>query len=73
MCINTDNLPADVVPLFYKNEARFLLWRERVETFKATQGARELLGHVSESEWFEYYAANDDAFTAVVSELARID
>jgi hypothetical protein len=61
------------LPLFHWNAARYLHWRRRLEAFKATQGVAALLVHVSHEDWHRHYAANEDAFSAVQTELARID
>lgn len=61
------------LPLFHSNAARFRHWRTKLEVYKAVQGVAKLLIHVSEADWRRHYAANEDAFSAVESELARID
>lgn len=53
--------------------ARYRAWRELVEGFKVNQGARPLLEHVPEGVWLGRYAANDDAFSAVVEELQLVE
>lgn len=63
----------DALPLFHSNAARFRHWRTKLEVYKAVQGVAKLLIHVSEADWRRHYAANEDAFSAVESELARID
>jgi hypothetical protein len=63
----------ETLPLFHSSAARFRHWRTKLEVFKAVQGVAPLLVHVSEDQWHRYYAANEDAFSAVDSELARID
>jgi hypothetical protein len=60
-------------PLFYANVARRWHWRKKLETFKAVQGVRAVLDHVSEERWAQHYAANEDAFDAVVAELEKIE
>jgi len=65
--------PVDELPLFHSNAARFRHWRTKVEVFKGTQGVAPLLAHVTEDEWRRHYAANEDAFSAVDSELARVE
>lgn len=52
--------------------ARFAHWRREVEIFKTAEGARCLLEHVGEDVWRLRYAANDDAYSAVVEELERV-
>lgn len=61
------------LPLFHSNAARYRHWRTKLETFKAVQGVAPLLVHVTEADWRRHYAANEDAFSAVQTELARID
>lgn len=65
--------PVDALPLFHSNAARFRHWRTKLEVFKAVQGVAALLAHVTEDDWRRHYAANEDAFSAVDLELARID
>lgn len=72
MNIIDQTLPTEQ-PLFLSNAARFRHWRTKLEVFKALQGVAPLLGHVTEDRWRSYYAANEDAFSAVVSELEKID
>jgi hypothetical protein len=48
-------------------------WRRQVEDFMTSSGARCLLGTVSDADWERHYAANEDAYSAVVSELQRVD
>ncbi len=69
----TELLRDDLQPLFYTNVARLRHWRTKLETFKAVQGLRPMLDHVTEERWLAHYAANEDAFSAVVSELEAID
>lgn len=52
--------------------ARYRAWREMVELFKVTEGAQAILGHVPDADWFQHFAANEDAFTAVVVELTKV-
>jgi len=52
--------------------ARYRAWRKQVETFKAIEGARAVLEHVPDAAWVERFAVNEDAFSAVVSELAKV-
>lgn len=71
--MNTIDQPdADALPLFHSNAARFRHWRTKLEVFKALQGMGALLGHVTEAQWRAHYAANEDAFTAVVLEAQRV-
>jgi hypothetical protein len=48
-------------------------WLKQVEDFMTASGARALLEHVTPSEWLQHYAANEDAYSAVVAELERVD
>lgn len=66
-----DQPPPDELPLFHSNAARFRHWRTKLEVFKARQGVRPMLEHVSEATWRGHYAANEDAFSAVVKELEK--
>lgn len=68
-----DQPTAEELPLFHSNAARFRHWRTKLEVFKAVQGVAALLAHVTEDDWRRHYAANEDAFSAVDLELARID
>lgn len=52
---------------------RYRLWREELERFKAMAGARPALVHVPEARWLGRFAANDDAYSAVVEELCNVD
>lgn len=52
---------------------RYRVWRQYVEGFKTTIGARPVLEHLPEEVWAQRFAANDDAFSAVVEELERIE
>lgn len=61
------------LPLFHSNAARYRHWRTKLQVFKAVQGVAPLLVHVTEADWRRHYAANEDAFSAVQSELACID
>lgn len=54
-------------------QQRYCVWREQVETFKAVEGVRCVLEHVPDMQWLEHFAANEDAFSAVVAELAHVD
>ena len=72
--VNTyDQPPPDELPLFHSNAARFRHWRTKLEVFKALQCMGALLGHVTEEQWRARYAANEDAFSAVVAEMVRVD
>ena len=72
--ITTEEQPeVDALPLFHSNVARFRHWRTKLEVFKGTQGVAPLLAHVTEAQWRAHYAANEDAFSAVDLELAKID
>lgn len=57
----------------HMGHARYCAWRQRVETFAAVHGVRPLLANVPDVQWFERFAANEDAYSAVVSELGHID
>lgn len=48
-------------------------WRKQVEDFLTATGSRAMLEHVSEARWAEHYAANEDAYSAVVAELEKVD
>ncbi len=72
MTYNDQPLP-DTLPLFHSNAARYRHWRTKLQVYKAVQGVAALLVHVTEADWRRHYAANEDAFSAVDSELARID
>lgn len=61
------------LPLFHSNAARYRHWRTKLQVYKAVQGVASLLVHVTEKDWRAHYAANEDAFSAVESELARFD
>lgn len=50
-------------------QERYRVWREQVERFKSVQGVRAVLVHVPDSQWVARFAANDDAYSAVVEEL----
>lgn len=52
---------------------RWEWWLRTVTTFAANQGARPLLSHVAPADWIRHYAANEDAFSAVVLELDRVE
>lgn len=62
-----------VRPMFYANASRRMHWAKKVLTFKAVQGWGRMLDHVDEARWLDHYAANEDPFDAVVSELEAID
>lgn len=66
-----DQPQTEELPLFHSNSARFRHWRTKLETFKALHGVRPMLEHVSEATWRAHYAANEDAFSAVVRELEK--
>lgn len=53
--------------------ARYRAWREQVERFMVSQGMRAELEHVSDDQWEQHFAANADAYTAVVDELNQVD
>lgn len=53
--------------------ARYRVWRATVEGFKVNTGGRPLLEHIPEGVWVGRYASNDDAYSAVVEELQRIE
>lgn len=53
-------------------QRKYRAWRREVEGFKVAEGARQILGHVPEASWWAHYAANEDAFSAVVAELAQV-
>lgn len=72
MTFNDQPIP-ETLPLFHSNAARYRHWRTKLEKFKSVQGVAPLLVHVTEADWRRHYAANEDAFSAVQSELARID
>lgn len=52
---------------------RYRLWRGQVERFQAAFGARQTLVHVPEEVWRGQFAANDDAVSAVVTQLEKFD
>lgn len=52
---------------------RRLWWLRTVAEFSANQGVRPLLSHVPPADWIRHYAANEDAYSAVTAELARVD
>lgn len=70
MTIRQPNTAAFVVQM---QHARYRAWRRQVETFKTVTVGRAMLEHVPEDVWAERFAANEDAYSAVVDELARID
>lgn len=72
MSTTIDQPAADELPLFHSNVARFRHWRTKLEVFKASQGVAALLAHVTEDQWRAHYAANEDAFSAVVVELGKV-
>lgn len=73
MDANTQQPTPAELPLFASNPARLRHWRTKLELFKAVQGVRPLLDHVTEEQWLAHYAANEDAFSAVVEELRTIE
>lgn len=68
---NPPSATADFV--VYMHHARFRVWRRTVEQFKTAQGMRNALQHVNEHVWAHRFAANEDAYSAVISEMRRID
>lgn len=48
-------------------------WLKQVHDFMTASGARCLLEHVPTSRWVAHFAANEDAYSAVVAELEQID
>lgn len=62
-------------PLFVRRMAdqRYRAWRLLVENVITAQGVRPALVHLSEAAWFAHFAANEDAFNAVVAELEGVD
>lgn len=52
---------------------RYFGWRRAVEAFKAVTGVRPLLMHLPDAVWARRFAANQDAFEAVVDELAGVE
>ncbi len=47
-------------------------WRRQVEDFMTANGVRPVLEHLPESVWSAHYAANDDAYGAVLHELEHV-
>lgn len=62
-------------PLFVRRmlDARYVAWRYVVEGLITGAGVRPALVHLDEGRWLRHYAANEDAFNAVVAELVRVD
>ena len=48
-------------------------WRKQAEDFMTALGVRAVLEHVTEAQWSQHYAANEDAYSAVVAELLKVD
>jgi hypothetical protein len=52
---------------------RYCAWRKQLELFQVAAGVRRDLVHVPDVSWVQRYAANEDAFSAVLDELERFD
>lgn len=63
----------NVVSLKVRRQAHFLGWRRDVERVSVGLGARPLLGAVPETDWCEYFRADEAAFDVVVNQLIRAD
>lgn len=48
-------------------------WRRSVDAFVTRHGVRPALIHVPEGSWVRRFVANEDAFSAVVGELEKVD
>lgn len=48
-------------------------WMRQVEEFKTASGSRCLLEHVSDADWLAHFAANEDAYSAVMAEMEKVD
>jgi len=55
--------------LAHMERERYRVWREEVERFMVVEGVRPMLIHIPAARWIDRYAANDDAYSAVVEEL----
>jgi hypothetical protein len=52
---------------------RYCAWRALVEGLKTGVGVRAALVHLPEDVWLRHFAANEDAFNALVAELQGVD
>jgi hypothetical protein len=62
-------------PLFVRHmrNERYQAWRQLVEGLITATGVRPALVHLEEGIWVRHFAANEDAFNAVVAELNGVD
>lgn len=62
-------------PLFVRRmrDDRYVAWRALVEGIVTGTGVRPVLIHLDEGKWLRHFAANEDAFNAVVAELDSVD
>jgi DNA repair photolyase len=62
-------------PLFVRHMEgeRYRAWRALVAGITTGFGVRPALVHVPDDVWERYFAANEDAFNAVVTELEAVD
>lgn len=68
-------LTADAAARLAEQQAEqdVLGWRKQVAEFMTASGSRCLLEHVTDEQWMRHYAANEDAYTAVVAELEKVE